>query len=340
MSRPFDAPPTGPPPQTRLVWLDSFRGLAIVLVVAGHVVGGIGYTPYLTGSQALREAYAWIYAFHMPAFFWAAGLVTERSLRSRGPGRFLTERGRTLMYPYLLWGLIGQLISWLAQGYVNSPYDSERLLRMLYDPAAGLWFLYTLFLLSVVYAALWRVPRRQGVFLLAAAGGYATFIVRRGDLPPGLHQVCHYGVYLAAGVVAGPWAIGVAGRWSVAALGVFAATGFAAMTTLQVGWGPHPATELPKAALGIAGLFGVAALAARIGPPALRRALEVCGQSSLEIYLAHPFTSVPFRVGLYRGLGVTDPFLHVVAATAGGVLGPLLLAWVARRSRLRYLFKI
>ena len=49
------------PPKVRDPWLDIFRGLAIILMVAGHVIGGLTNTPYISASEGFREIYDWMY---------------------------------------------------------------------------------------------------------------------------------------------------------------------------------------------------------------------------------------------------------------------------------------
>lgn len=44
----------------RLSWLDVLKGIGIILVVIGHVYSN-------------RTVFNWLYSFHMPLFFLAAG---------------------------------------------------------------------------------------------------------------------------------------------------------------------------------------------------------------------------------------------------------------------------
>ena len=46
----------------RLSWLDVLKGIGIILVAIGHIYSN-------------RTVFNWLYSFHMPLFFFAAGLV-------------------------------------------------------------------------------------------------------------------------------------------------------------------------------------------------------------------------------------------------------------------------
>ena len=51
----------------RIEWLDSARGIAIILVVLGHCIGYI--------DDPLNKV---ILSFHMPAFFFLSGICMKR----------------------------------------------------------------------------------------------------------------------------------------------------------------------------------------------------------------------------------------------------------------------
>lgn len=61
----------------RIEWLDSARGIAIILVVLGHCIGYI--------DDPLNKV---ILSFHMPAFFFLSGICMKRE----ESWRFLLKR--------------------------------------------------------------------------------------------------------------------------------------------------------------------------------------------------------------------------------------------------------
>src|SRR3984957_20836432 len=151
----------------RLDDIDSAKGLAIVLVVLGHLVGGDG------GS--LPKDFYWyvlinraIYEFHMPFFMFLSGyifLYTYTPIRTvRDYGHYAVRKFWRFGPPFLLFGglmIAGKVI---GQHYlrVNSPPESfwqgfeGILIRPMASHAASLWYVYALlvfqFLLPV---ALW-----------------------------------------------------------------------------------------------------------------------------------------------------------------------------------------
>jgi fucose 4-O-acetylase-like acetyltransferase len=67
--------------KTRHAWVDTVRGLGIVLVYYGHVL----QRGFLPKSESVAEQFRFIYSFHMPLFFLLSGFFFKpaESVRSR-----------------------------------------------------------------------------------------------------------------------------------------------------------------------------------------------------------------------------------------------------------------
>lgn len=71
----------------RIQWLDIYKGIAIILVVIGHL-------------EISDSLYKYIYMFHMYAFFFAAG-ITFKINKSDTFLQFLKKNISRLYIPYL-----------------------------------------------------------------------------------------------------------------------------------------------------------------------------------------------------------------------------------------------
>ncbi|MGH1563637.1 acyltransferase family protein [Mumia sp. DW29H23] len=114
-------------PKARDPLLDNARYWVMLLVVAGHAL------QYLLDVPAARGTYAWIYAFHMPAFVLISGYVSRRYEGSPKQTRALVT---TLVLPYVALnvGLDG----------FRALLDGKPLDINLLDPAWSTWFLIAL----------------------------------------------------------------------------------------------------------------------------------------------------------------------------------------------------
>lgn len=142
----------------RIEWVDRARGLGIVLVVLGH-------------TSTIPSLNSWIYAFHMPFFFWMSGFL----YKSRPIAETLERRARTLLVPYFFFGIL-TWVYWAALER-NWRSDSGNVWGTLvnifvaragsenYAANVALWFLPCLFLTEVVFAALMVGAERLGAGL-------------------------------------------------------------------------------------------------------------------------------------------------------------------------------
>lgn len=113
----------------RVEYIDTLKGIAIILVVMGHVVQFIWGDRF--GSDQIL--FVIIYSFHMPLFFFLSGICT----RTDAKGILLQKKIQTLLYPFLLWNFI------VYMQHLQVPSGSIIRIRH-----AGYWFLICLFYMN------------------------------------------------------------------------------------------------------------------------------------------------------------------------------------------------
>jgi fucose 4-O-acetylase-like acetyltransferase len=180
---------------TRRTDIDMAKGLAILLVVFGHLVArtdpaGVGW------YEPLRRA---VYGFHMPLFFYLAGLVY--ALR---PG-FLGKRAVRLLVPFFGLGVLEVLCKLVAARVMfvdNAPAGlapglADLVWHTAASPALSIWFLFVLFVYCALAAGLFR---GRGLVFLGL--GAALYLV---PLPADfyLDRIGRFAVFFAFGLCAG-----------------------------------------------------------------------------------------------------------------------------------------
>ena len=78
----------------RIAWIDAARGIGIVLVVIGHVEGGLIDAGIQSGASWAWPSYG-LYTFHMPLFFFLAGLNVPGSLARARAGSCAPRHGQS-----------------------------------------------------------------------------------------------------------------------------------------------------------------------------------------------------------------------------------------------------
>lgn len=127
--------------KTRIEWVDTAKGIGLLLVVIGHLQ--IPLVPI------------WIYTFHMPLFFFLSGVVF--SGKKYTFIEFLKKKVKSLVIPYFSLGLVIYLFYVIVNGIVgegNGLYGSngEMFVQLLkQEHFWTIWFLACLFLVEIIY---------------------------------------------------------------------------------------------------------------------------------------------------------------------------------------------
>lgn len=327
---------TAPSAAVRLAWVDETRGIGIVLVVFGHVWRGLEPAGLIADGALFRIVDGFVYAFHMPLFFFLSGLFFHDALMRRPLGEMLRSNAARLLWPLVLWTYIFFMFKGLAGDAANRPAAWSEFPLMPLPPREQFWFLWALFVVQTAFALLRPLLVRleggdRAVWLAVLGATLAPYFLRPGgDAAAWFGQAAAFAPYFALGVLAGqsPPASVPAGRLAfLAFLAFLAAAGAAAILR------PALAGALT---LGVAAVLclvlAVRAASPRM-PPALRVALGHLGAASMAIYLAHVIFGAGFRIALL-GLGVRDLAIHLALGCAAGLAGPLALRFAARRAGL------
>ena len=133
----------------RTVWVDYVKAIGIILVVYGHVAGGVFGSGMIEDVKLFWLVDSIVYSFHMPLFFCLSGLFFRQSLDRRGTKSVLFSKLDTIVYPYIVWSLLQGFVEVFLSSYTNGNTTSSEVLSLLWQPRAQFWFLYALFMVFV-----------------------------------------------------------------------------------------------------------------------------------------------------------------------------------------------
>jgi fucose 4-O-acetylase-like acetyltransferase len=261
--------------------IDAVRGVAIVLVVMGHVVA--------RDSPQGNEWYdvlKWlIYSFHMPLFMVLSGISFALSLPEFASWPSIAAFGRQrvsrLLVAYLFFGLLviaGKLVAVHFAHVDNLPHgDVDDVLALVLHPmtssASFVWFIYVLGLYYLTVPAFLQLTGRRPIVLFVVA-----LMCQWVEWPDDflLSQAFYYLPFFAAGMVL--WMVRERWRRLGAASIAFFVLAFAVALALTI------PCHLPKwltGALSVPALLGLA----QCLPQAWLLVLGRLGRLSLSIYL-------------------------------------------------------
>jgi fucose 4-O-acetylase-like acetyltransferase len=203
---------------TRVDSLDLYKGLAILLVVAGHLIQRA--TPEFDKSLLFKG----IYMFHMPLFFLICGMVyalKPSKLSFSGLGHAIAKRAMQLLLPFIAWYMVGYFIFYQHVAF------SEHLLKLWESPDAGLWFLWVLFVFTCIadagrfVAGATRLP----LWLLLVVSWACLFHLRINHSALGIGLIAFQMPFFVAGIFHRDILRG-ASRWYVALLTTICSVAF------------------------------------------------------------------------------------------------------------------
>ncbi len=308
----------------RLFEIDRAKGLAIFLVVVGHVVARqppIGNEWYEVTKQL-------IYYFHMPFFMFLSGFVIEYTYKN--PQNFssysvyIKNKFMRLMPAFMIMAILIYLGKLIASHFIYvdnlQSDDLSGLLDILLHPAqssaSSLWYIYVLFLFYLLFPVIHWLVKTTKIWLVI---GLFSFLVR--DELPSLLMLSRVAEYLL-----------------FIMLGVWIARHYEQFLSLQryFGWGWVLAfgivltfsNLLPEPKL-IIGLLSIPALMFFVSIPSLNKS-ELLMQLGRYVFVIYLLNTVV--IGLVKGIGMRfmswdgpNFLLYFVVLLIAGLYLPILI---------------
>lgn len=145
----------------RITWVDTAKGIGILLVVLDHIL-----TSYVrrSGCNNLLSALPIkiVLGFFMPLFFFLSGIFIGSVLKKDFFTVFKTKFKR-LMIPYFFWGII----SVAFYEIYSKNLSIIRFLELPFRPIFVLWFVYSLFIIILVFYLLQKAFKIPTVFIIS-----------------------------------------------------------------------------------------------------------------------------------------------------------------------------
>jgi len=302
--------------------VSALRGIAIAMVVLGHINRGLLEGRAGTVTAPLRFLDFVLYTAHMPVFFYLAGYFTWQSLGKQTPTDFAKSRWAAIAYPYLLWSVIIVAARLVLSNVVhlNHAVPPAALLQIAWAPINILWFLYALLCMQLV-AILFR--KRPYSLLIVALGASiiatlgASFFHGNVAGKIGAHAPFFALGFVLAAIGEQPIPVTVKTKW----FGVAALTGWIAACLVTYSYGiqnPTIVILLPISTLGIVALASISLHLTKSGTSKIGNHLARLGDASLPIYLLHSFALAVIPRAL-KVVGVQSPLIELSAGLLIGV---------------------
>ena len=135
----------------RVDYIDSAKGLCVILVVVLHT---------LTVEDLFNNL---LFILRMPLFFFCSGLFCVAAMKLNWT-RFLTTKVFAILWIYVVWTMLVYFSSFALWDLIQGQQvDFVRPLKLFWQPAQTLWFLYALAITYVLTKVVIRAPVIIGV---------------------------------------------------------------------------------------------------------------------------------------------------------------------------------
>lgn len=325
------------PDLRRISIVDTAKGIAIILMVWGHTEQGAMHRQLWASTpnvvHAIRFADAFIYSFHMPVFFFVSGLFLAGSVDRRGRWPFVLEKARTLLYPYVLWGLLSFVLDPLTLQFRSAsrlPTVTERILGILTGNAS--WFLITLFATQLLALLVLRLPH----WLQMLCAFSVSLLIPESNI-----AVLYKPIEFFPFIVAGMWFSADRVKRITEIRRTIAWVGFAILLMVQLtiiaAWGP--ANRWDRIPLGLLGIAMLLSLCQGLHGTLSDKVLRWYGEASLAIFVLAAFFQGAAREFVVRVLHTTNPVTYLSVITVCAATIPAFLWFLQDRIHIGWLFK-
>lgn len=187
----------------RLAWIDVVKILGIFAIYVGHF------------GQAAGNLYNFVFAFHVPLFFFVAGLFAATTTPLPWT-TFVVKKARELLLPFVAFTFL-YLVVVVLQGNLGTAEIRPLLLPLALgirneSPTLTLWFLPCLFIVAVLFDLLRRLRFGSWALLAACTASWAAaewLLPHRPVVDPSwafnLDSALYYILFYAIGAVVFPW---------------------------------------------------------------------------------------------------------------------------------------
>jgi uncharacterized membrane protein YcfT len=318
--------------KSRIDWVDYAKGVCIILVVMMHTT--LGVEKALGTDTWLHPFIDWARPFRMPDFFLISGLFLASRIEM--PWRaYFDSKVLHFIYFYVLW----MTIQYLSKSY--GLYHELGMQGMLasyvlgfIEPFGTLWFIYIL----AAFFALTKLTRHVPPFIILAIAA----IFEAAHIETGWTLVDEFAsrfVYFFAGYWLAKYVFKFADQVNMQKVLVVISGlivwGFANYLLVQYGYSQLPFLGL---LLGVVGAGAVVSFSVLLTKSGFADAIRFCGKNSIVIYLGFFLFMASSRSLMLKFMHGMDGGITALIVTTIGVIGPILLFWGTKGTRLDFLF--
>ena len=313
--------------RTREKWVDDVKVIACILVVLGH------FFQSMTKANVLPEngLYQWfnttIYYFHVPLFFICSGYLYQKYSNVNNVGswcRNVAKKVLALGVPYATFTTATWVLKKVFSSSVNDQVGGLGDTLFLH-PTAPYWYLYALFFIflvtptfnSVKVAAVGLVVALVAKVLILTGGGYSIYAVS---------TVLSNEIWFVLGMSICVFNVQPKGRKVQGTI-----LGLLFVILSIVVYTAEISDSVISFIMGLLACVAVILIVAGFEDE-FGRVMDFLAKYTMPIFLMHTLFAAPLRSVLLK-VGVTNAVAHVVLGLGISFVGPIMAAWIMKKTK-------
>lgn len=308
--------------------IDVLKAIGIVLVVIGHSFPDASSDLGISNVMG-RMLYDIIYSFHMPAFVFASGIVSYKFYQSISLKKTaIKKRAIRLVIPYFVWAVIYIPFRIILANFSSESFVINQLWKVFLgnNPYSGLWFLYALFLISLLQIMLVDNDMKLTlIFILSIIGSIVNdFVV----ISEPIRWIFAYSFYYFAGMIFRKYYIYLGEKFLKKIIQLLLILIFCFLFLIKIRLRANDiySFNVLPAIAGTLMAYSISCILKN------NEILKKMGAYSMDIYILSGPILVALRIGLYRILGMNYVVYTSIAIVLGCMLPVLISTLIIRKN--------
>lgn len=308
-------------------WVDDVKVIACILVVLGH------FFQSMTKANILPEngLYQWfnttIYYFHVPLFFICSGYLYQKYSKVNSVGSWcknVAKKALALGVPYATFTTATWVLKKVFSSSVNDQIGGLGDTLFLH-PTAPYWYLYALFFIFLVTptfsdvkaAAVGLIVALAAKVLILTGGGYSIYAVS---------TVLSNEIWFVLGMGICTFNVQMKGKRAQGTI-----FGLLFIILSIVVYTAEISGSVISFAMGLLACVAVILMVADYEEK-FGRGMDSLAKYTMPIFLMHTLFAAPLRSVLIK-VGVTNAVAHVVLGLGISFAGPIIAAWIMKKTK-------
>ncbi len=169
--------------KSRINWIDFGKGLAIFLVLTGHVLLGLYQSEkFPSWNNVLISLVAQLYIFHIPVFFALSGYFFKPLSNIKEFLDYAKKKTIILGIPYIFYSIVHFCLQKVAGATVRVPTTIFDLINIYKQPLGVSWYIYVLWSILIIYGLLSIVIKNRRILFLISVLAYCCTLFVQTDI--------------------------------------------------------------------------------------------------------------------------------------------------------------